>query len=35
MQQSALAMHWADLVVKCLIQSTKALSQVIQVRGLL
>jgi hypothetical protein len=32
MQQSALAMRWADLVVKCLIKSTKALPQVIQVR---
>jgi hypothetical protein len=31
-QQSALAMRWADLVVKCLIKSTKALPQVIQVR---
>ena len=32
-QQSALAMRWADLVVKCLIKSTKALPQVIQVRA--
>jgi cytoskeleton-associated protein 5 len=31
-QQSALSMRWADLVVKCLIKSTKALPQVIQVR---
>ncbi|WIA20535.1 hypothetical protein OEZ85_004930 [Tetradesmus obliquus] len=33
-QQSALAMRWADLVVKCLIKSTKALPQVIQTMDL-
>lgn len=33
-QQSTVTLRWADLVVKCLIKSTKALPQVIQVSGL-